>query len=140
MDPVVHAEMTHVVAREQALRREAAQIKEDGPIWEKRLEMAQSHGRDDLIEIAEGKLAELRQRIHEIRNELEIIQEEKRMLRQDGRRADSGGDAANARAEALLEDFKQLGIDPEQGKLDRAVRDAELDDELAALRAKMGED
>lgn len=140
MDPVVHAEMTHTVAREQALRREAAQIKEDGPLWEKRLELAQSHGREDLIEIAEGKLGELRQRLHEIRNELEILQEEKRMLRQDNRRSSGGGDEAVGRAEALLEDFKQLGIDPDQGKLDRAVRDAELDDELAALRSRMGEE
>lgn len=125
IDPVIQAQMTDLMRRQKAYEEERAQILVDGPVWKKRVELAESKGLSDLAQQASEKLEALRVRNREIKFELDKIDQEKDMLRYQARRP-SGEEVA--RAEHLLEQVRQGGlIDPDKASLEREL------DELTAL-------
>lgn len=125
IDPVIQAQMTDLMRRQKAYEEERAQILVDGPVWKKRVELAESKGLSDLAQQASEKLEALRVRNREIKFELDKIDQEKDMLRYQARRP-SGEEVA--RAEHMLEQVRQGGlIDPDKASLEREL------DELTAL-------
>ena len=125
IDPVIQAQMTDLMRRQRAYEEERAQILVDGPIWKKRVELAESKGLTDLARQASEKLDALRARNREIKLELDKIDQEKDILRYQARRP-SGEELA--RAEHMLEQVRQGGlIDPDKASLEREL------DELTTL-------
>lgn len=131
IDPFIQAQMTDLMRRQKAYEEERAQILVDGPMWKKRVELAESKGLTDLARQATEKLEALRARNRELKFELDKIDQEKDILRYQARRP-SGEEVE--RAEHMLEQVRQGGlIDPDKASLEREL------DELTTLDFNTGD-
>ena len=100
-------------------------------LWEQRAELARSRGRADLAEQALARAAEHRERAGYLEAELidqqSHVEELRGAIEQPSR---SGVDPEQLMA--------ALDVDPAEMQLGALARDAELDRDLGALKAKMG--
>ncbi len=126
MDPLIHAEMSLLVQREKKLEEEKAVLVEEMSVWKRRVELAKTKGMTELAQEAGARLVQTSERGRAVSLELEVIEMEKSILRKESRRPDG---KEVARAEALLESFRQSGlVDPEEASLERQLRElAEVD-------------
>ena len=123
MANIHHAEMAHLIRRENELEERIDELRKDFGTWKDRVELARNTGRDELALRAEERLDKLRQEARELGRELKLIVAKKRLIRRESRRP-SGNEVR--RAEALLESFRQSGlVDPDE---------AEMEAEFDALR------
>ncbi len=121
MDPVIKAEMTHLVMRAKELKEELKEIEKDLPTWIKRVELARDKGRPELARQAGEKVLQMRKRRDEIGQKLDFIDQEKSVLRKQARRP-SGIEVE--RAEHMVEQVRQGGlIDPDKAKVERELRE-----------------
>lgn len=131
VDPGIHAEMTILIRREKELERELSELKEEIPVWNKRVDLALSKGMEELAEQAREREQELRAKAKKLQLELEMIDQEKSVLRYESRRP-SGAEVA--RSEAMLESVRLGGlVDPD--RLDKRIEDAAkgIDEESDAI-------
>lgn len=132
MDPLIHAEMSLLVQREKKLEQEKAALLEEVTLWRRRVELAKSKGLTDLAQEASERVVQISERGRAVNLELDVIEMEKSILRKENRRPDG---QEVARAEALLESFRQSGlVDPEEASLERQLR------ELAEVDKRSGEE
>ena len=125
IDPYLHAQMTNLVMREKELLQEEEKLKEDIPLWSKRVKLATDKGMHDLARQAQEKLDELTAREGSLRTELDTIGMEKDMIRKQSRMP-SGNEVA--RAEAMLEQVRQGGlVDPDRASFEQEMRDLEAE-------------
>lgn len=122
VDPVIHAEMTILIRREKELEEQLAELKEELPVWAKRVRLAEDKGMTDLADEARVRARELKAKYDKAQQELDSIDMQKSMLRHQSRRP-SGNEVE--RAEALLEQVRQAGlVDPDKAKWDELERKA----------------
>ncbi len=132
MDPLIHAEMALLVQREKKLEQEKAALLEEMSVWGRRVELAKTRGMAELAQEASERVKQISERGRAVSLELEVIEMEKSILRKENRRPDG---KEVARAEALLESFRQSGlVDPEEASLERELR------ELAEVDKRSGEE
>jgi phage shock protein A len=108
--------------------------------WEKRLELAREKGAADLEKAAEQKVRQLRSDAAQLK--LEKIELEAKVEKLKVRAKALVPGMQPGRSRALLEQFEQmLGPDAAlEGRFDREAKQQALEDELAALKAKMKKD
>ena len=70
-----------------------------------------------------------------LEGELEILMDKKRDLRRDARLRDGGG--IRPGTQELVEQMTEIAGDPEAHRLSKAAQAADIENELAALKAKM---
>ena len=121
IDAVIQAQMTDLMVRKGRAEQELAQVRVDGPVWKKRVELARAKAMEELAEQAEEKLEALRQRSRELKLELEEIDRERDALRYQAKRP-SGEEVRRARA--MVEQVRQGGlIDPDRAGLERELEE-----------------
>lgn len=113
VDPGIHAEMTILVKREKELHELIETFeKEELPLWNKRVKLAEQKGMLELASEAEQRVRQLEQKLSEAELELDSIAMQKSMLRKESRRP-TGQEVA--RSEALLEQIRMTGlVDPDR--------------------------
>jgi len=70
-----------------------------------------------------------------LEGELELLLDKKRELRRDARLREGGG--IRPGTQALVEQMTEIAGDPEEHRLSKAAKAADVETELAALKAKM---
>ena len=70
-----------------------------------------------------------------LEGELELLMDKKRELRKDARLREGGG--IRPGTQALVEQMTEIAGDPDAHRLSQAAKAADIDNELAALKAKM---
>ena len=70
-----------------------------------------------------------------LEGELELLMDKKRELRRDARLREGGG--IRPGTQALVEQMTEIAGDPEEHRLSKAAKAADIENELAALKAKM---
>lgn len=118
MDPLIHAEMAMLIQQEKKLQEEIAALREELPVWQKRIRLAEERGMAELADQARDRLRQIKDRAVEIQYELDTIDLDKSRLRKENRRP-TGQEVR--RAEALLDSFRQMGIDPDRAMLEREL-------------------
>lgn len=118
MKNIFHAEMALLVHRDKQIDEELQALAKDHATWKQRVELAKKKKRQELVDGAKQRLAQVRQQAQELRSEKKRIKTMKDKVRYESRRP-SGNEVQ--RAEALLESFRQSGlVDPERAELDQA--------------------
>ena len=130
-----HAEMAALLIEEKQARKKFDEAREAFELWESRLERAESAGRDDLVQLALQELADAKQKGQEAKHAFERLKNEKSMLRVGSRLRDQPETVGQA--EALVEDFRSMGINPEDEEIREVVKEQSAIDMLASLKNKM---
>jgi hypothetical protein len=126
--------MTYLVMQQKEAEEKLRQADEELEKWRPRVEFAKRKGALDLAEEATRRVDSALAERQAAQFELERIANEKSMLRL-GSRLPQGVEAANT--EILLESFRAMGINENDGALDRLEKEQAGEDMLAALKAKM---
>lgn len=116
--------------REQ-LRRQVDEQRDAEHLWEQRAELARERGRVDLAEQALARAAEHRERAGFL--EAELIDQESAV--EEARRSADQPDRSGVDPAQLL---AAMDVDPAEAQLGTMERDAQLDRDLAELKATMG--
>ena len=133
-DPGAHAMMVYWVKQQKLLEQKRDKALEDGKVWFKRAKLAMNAGKMDMAAEAKQEAMNARMRYEMAVEMLADVQEEKRALQMDTWKPDTAG---LQRAHHLMDQFKELGIDPEMAQLEDAYKDVGATDALDALRARM---
>jgi phage shock protein A len=139
MDPVIRAEMAMLIQREKKATEELEALREELGLWRRRVELALEKGMVELAEQADARVEEIRTKGRAVRHELEVIEMDKSMLLEQSRRSRGPTGQEVARAEALLDSFRESGlVDPDEAMLEREIRD--LQSQLDVERLKREDD
>lgn len=130
-----YAEMAHWLVEAQQAERAMAQAKDDGARWLQRARLARDAGRDELVDEAATRA----RAAHESYTRAKARYEEAQLNRRSvlAQRPDIGA-RERAFADALLEVFRELGVDPAAGELDTLVAEHDLQARLDTMRTDAG--
>lgn len=129
------AMMQGLLQEQKRLERQLEEHTEKVTLWEARFEKAHQANRQDLVALAQEQLEEALRDQRDTQLAIDAIKQEKSVLRAEHLRPEDRGEAE--RAEAIAENFKGLGVDPDEVALEAEFKESSVDDALAALKAKM---
>jgi phage shock protein A len=127
--------MTELLAQLKQAEQDRDQAQKDMDTWIARMELAKKARDRDLWEGARARALdaeEKRRQAESVIMELEVQRDD---LRRKARAPQA--DPGLAHANHLLEQFKELGVDPNEEKFQRMEKQAQADDALSALKRKM---
>jgi hypothetical protein len=127
--------MTALLLEEKQARQKFQQARERFELWKNRLALAEEAGRDDLVEDALREMDSAKQEATGARATFERIKNEKSMLRVGSRLREQ--EDTVGQAEGLVEQFRAMGVNPEDEELRQVAKDQAANDMLAQLKARM---
>lgn len=133
-----HAEMTALLVEEKQWQEKLDKARKAFEVWRERAFKARDAGRMELYEEAEQLALDAKNAGLQAKHELGRIEMEKDVLREGSQKTGSRAAQAQRQAEHSLQEFAQMGVDPMDRILYETAREQAADDELAALKAKMG--
>ena len=135
IDAADHAEMMGLVVQQKQAEERLQKAQDELAKWRPRVELARKKGAFDLAQEAAARVADAEREAAAAQLEIEHIANQKSALRFQSKLDDG---TAPANTEVLLESFRSLGINPDDGAIDRVAKEQTSEDLLAALKAKMG--
>lgn len=132
-----HILMTEIMAQLKAAEGDRDKAHEEMNLWIKRMELAKQARDRDLWEAARQKAVEAEEKKTSAEKVVMELEVERDTLRRKARapKADPG----LAHAQHLMEQFKALGVDPEDAKFEKLSKEAGAQDALEALKRRMQE-
>lgn len=130
-----YAELAHWLAEAQQAERTMAQAKDDGARWLQRARLARDAGRDELVEEAATRARAAHASYIEAKTRYDEAQLNRRSVL--AQRPEIGA-RERAFADALLEVFRELGVDPTADELDNLVAEHDLQARLDTMRTDAG--
>ena len=113
--------------------RDAAQ--KEVTLWTNRMALARAKNARDLYEAARARAEIAQDSLRSAESAIMELEVEKSSFKNNVR---VGDPADVAQAQHLVASLKGTDLDPEQAQLSRMAKEADADDELAALKASMG--
>ena len=134
IDDSERAAMQGLLMEQKRLEGVLSEADDDIALWSTRVKLATQHGEEALAQECRTRLARAEAAAAEARLQLEHLQNEKDILRHGAHRPEG---TQTDQAEALLENFRAMGVHPEEQELKEITREQEAGDMLAALKARM---
>lgn len=128
--------MTELVAQANEFKRKIAQAEKDVALWTRRLELARSQNDPALWEATEEELKKHKRALLEAQMELSVLEDKKANLKFQHRAPSAEQKFRTAQAQYLVNQFREMGIDPDGARLEKEFRIAAAEDELAALKQR----
>lgn len=135
-----HILMTELIAQMKLANEKKDAAERELGLWLERMKLAQDAGKDDLFEAARERARRCRDVVRQQESVLMELDVEKRKLKGEAARGGRVGQnaATVARTQALVESLKGTPMDPTEARFERMEKESDADDELAALKKKMG--
>jgi hypothetical protein len=130
--------MTEIMAQLKVATGDRDKAQEQMNLWIKRMDLAKQARDRDLWEAARQKAVEAEDKKRDAEKVIMELEVERDNLRRKARapKADPG----LAHANHLMEQFKALGVDPEDAKFEKLEKEAGAQDALEALKRRMEQD
>jgi hypothetical protein len=122
-------------------QNDKSKAEEEIGLWLERMKLAKDAGKLDLFDAAKERARRVRDELRAAESRIMDLEVQKKILKREVKSGRLGvGNATVARTHRLVESLKGTPMDPSEAKWDRLEKEGGAEDELTALKRKMGLD